>query len=587
MGLFSKKPLKEMLEQREDQILSNQISAIFYPDPTWAYEKDTNLPVMFNFSDKLGNIPYSAKWLGKKGKKAKAIGSSYHNEIVNIYTYIDVLDGRGARIDALVPFFVEMYGMKENLIDHCGDIHQIFKDASYDVAMTKLDRAIQLKHEGAFLIRRALQNVQNIGELFPYSITDDQRDDVVRIIDFCENQQSFLSRLLEEAKNLVNQISEMGNPKRIDYFELKTDIQSVVLWLAMHKVPWALRMYCDGSLTENSQFPIGYYYSRIDTNYFREEERRDKAYAYSIEKGLVLLKEAEKEYVDLKKSIQGKDQESTNLEDSLLSAAKELYHGGLYQKAFDVLMPLVDSNNREALQLCAQMLLNNQVRPVTWDLTFKLLESEYDRGNKSVCELLCSLYIKKGNITTATFWGNKGLENGYPDCAFILAQYYEKNSERYKDYLSKGAIAGSPICCYYVAMNHYSKRNGFLGKHYSARYYAQKALDGGIEEARDLIKAINDDERYWDAVNAYGKLAELENSRLQQEREQRERAEFWQKELQFISSLNDPFTARDSTGRVLTVDPRSATATDGSKTYSVSEENLKNLRVERILNRKD
>ena len=54
MGLFDKKPLIELLEQRPDQLLANYASALFLPDPTWAYEKKTGLPMMFRFSTRLG-----------------------------------------------------------------------------------------------------------------------------------------------------------------------------------------------------------------------------------------------------------------------------------------------------------------------------------------------------------------------------------------------------------------------------------------------------------------------------------------------------------------------------------------------------
>ena len=68
MGLFRKKPLVELLEQRQDGTLANQVSTLFYPDPTWAFEKDTGLPMAFRLSARLGDIPYSVRWLGKKEK---------------------------------------------------------------------------------------------------------------------------------------------------------------------------------------------------------------------------------------------------------------------------------------------------------------------------------------------------------------------------------------------------------------------------------------------------------------------------------------------------------------------------------------
>lgn len=594
------KNLEELLEQRPDQTLANQVKTLFYPDPAWAYEKDTGLPAMFRFSARLGDIPYSVKWLGKKEKHMKPIGKKFYDEIINIDTYLNILEKRGSSLDALVPFFVELYGMKENLIDQCGSLEQLFSDASYKSAMIKIDKAEKLKHAGVPIIRKALQNIPDIGLLFPYNDIEDQanRGQTSRIIEFCENQKQFLMGLLDEARIAYEKAAEASDPRRNDYFELQTDIRCVILWLAMHKVPWALRIYSNGTLIENSKggaearFPIGYYYTNTGSDYRGDFDSQNKVYAYSMEKTMSLLKAAENEYSEMKKQYRTASENSsasqsvsTTSVGPLLSAGKALYNSGLYQEAFDALRPLAEENDKEALQLCAAMLLENQVKPVGWDLTFRLLESEYDRGNLGISELLCSLYLKKGNRTNAVFWGERGARDGYPDCYFTLAQMYTKSSKEYNEYISKGAVAGSPICCYFHACNHYDRHWGFLGKHYSARKYAQKALDGGIKEAADLIREINDDEVYWDSVNERAKLAEIERFREQDERDRVERAAYWQKELSFLSSLNDPYTAIDSTGRMLTVDPNSATATDGSKTYNVSEENLKNMRVQRMLNR--
>ena len=336
-----------------------------------------------------------------------------------------------------------------------------------------------------------------------------------------------------------------------------------------------------------THFPIGYYYSNIDTEYHRDFERREKAYAYSIEKGLILLKEAENEYAKLRNQYRSaKGDKAADVPDVILAKGKALYEAAHYQAAFDTLRPLAEANHKEALRLCASMLLKNQVRPVDWELTFRLLESEYDRGNTGVSELICSLYQKKGSITNTFFWGERGIKDGFPDCAFTMAKLYPEGSEDYNRYIYKGAAAGSPICAFFAAWGYYDRRKGFLGYHTSARTYAQRALNGGIAEAAELLKIINEDEFHWESVNAAAKLAEMDRFREQEERDRQERALYLQKELEFRFSLNDPYTARDSTGRVLTVIPKTATATDGTNAYGVSEENLKNMRVQRILNRK-
>ena len=172
-----------MLEQRQDGTLANQVSTLFYPDPTWAFEKDTGLPMMFRLSARLGDIPYSVRWLGKKEKNVKPIGSAYYNENVNVYTYLDILRKRGSSRDALVPFFVELYGMKENLIDRCGTLEQLFADASYNAAMEKLAAAEKFHHGGAAIIRKALLAVRNKAELFPYQDVEDSTNrDMISII---------------------------------------------------------------------------------------------------------------------------------------------------------------------------------------------------------------------------------------------------------------------------------------------------------------------------------------------------------------------------------------------------------------------
>ena len=596
MGLFRKKPLVELLEQRQDGTLANQVSTLFYPDPTWAFEKDTGLPMMFRLSARLGDIPYSVRWLGKKEKNVKPIGSAYYNENVNVYTYLDILRKRGSSRDALVPFFVELYGMKENLIDRCGTLEQLFADASYNAAMEKLAAAEKFHHGGAAIIRKALLAVRNKAELFPYQDVEDStnRDMISRKLEFCEQQKQFLTALHEEAKSSYEKSKGQEKFGNSDLFDLMTEVKTAITWLAMHKVPWALRIYCDGRLLEEStgkiitHFPIGYYYSNIDTEYHRDFERREKAYAYSIEKGLILLKEAENEYAKLRNQYRSaKGDKAADVPDVILAKGKALYEAAHYQAAFDTLRPLAEANHKEALRLCASMLLKNQVRPVDWELTFRLLESEYDRGNTGVSELICSLYQKKGSITNTFFWGERGIKDGFPDCAFTMAKLYPEGSEDYKKYISKGAVAGSPICAFFAAWGYYDRRKGFLGYHTSARTYAQRALNGGIAEAAELLKIINEDEFHWESVNAAAKLAEMNRFREQEERDRQERALYLQKELEFRLSLNDPYTARDSTGRVLTVIPKTATATDGTNTYGVSEDNLKKMRVQRILNRKD
>ena len=403
MGLFRKKPLVELLEQRQDGTLANQVSTLFYPDPTWAFEKDTGLPMAFRLSARLGDIPYSVRWLGKKEKNVKPIGRAYYNENVNVYTYLDILRKRGSSRDALVPFFVELYGMKENLIDRCGTLEQLFADASYNAAMEKLAAAEKFHHGGAAIIRKALLAVRNKAELFPYQDVEDStnRDMISRKLEFCEQQKQFLTTLHEEAKSSYEKSKGQEKFGNSDLFDLMTEVKTAITWLAMHKVPWALRIYCDGRLLEEStgkiitHFPIGYYYSNIDTEYHRDFERREKAYAYSIEQGLILLKEAENEYAKLRNQYRSaKGDKAADVPDVILAKGKALYEAAHYQAAFDTLRPLAEANHKEALRLCASMLLKNQVRPVDWELTFRLLESEYDRGDTGVSELICSLYQK-------------------------------------------------------------------------------------------------------------------------------------------------------------------------------------------------
>ena len=592
MGLFAKKTLKELLEQRPDRTLANQVSAMFYPDPTWAFEKDTGLPVMFRFETSLGSVPYSVHWLGQKDKQTKAIGRDYHNETVNVYTYLDILGKRGCPMHALVPVFVELYGMKENLIDRCGSMERLFADASWASAMERLAKAEEMHHPGAVLVRKELQKIPKIEKLFPYSLSESFTE--TQIVEFCENQEPFLTGLLREARDRSEQATGPDNPAAEGYSELKNDIRTVILWLAMHKVPWALRAYCDGTLIEDSRkdarvhFPVGYYYSNIDPDYHRDFGRRDKAYAYSMEKSFALLKEADSEYAEMKKRISiAEGTEPTEDSDEILSSGTELYNNGHYQEAFDRLTPLAEENNADALHLCALMLLNGQVRPVGWSMTFRLLESEYDRGNTTVAELICDLYRKKGSRTSAVFWGERGLKDGFPDCMFILACMFQENSEEYLKYIHRGADAGSVICSYYWALDCYLNSNFSRTRLDNARANARKALDGGIEQARELLNAIDEKEREWDISEINVKLMEMDIQRDQDERDRRESADYWKKELKFLSSLNDPYTARDSTGRVLTVDPTKAEATDGTNTYKVSEVTLKNNRAERMLNRND
>lgn len=307
MGLFSKKTLNDLLEQRSDQLLADQVSPLFYPDPTWAYEKDTGLPMMFRFSAKLGDIPYSVEYLCSKNKDVKKIGQEYYDETVDAYTFLEILRKRHCSINALVPFFIELYGMKENLLDHCGTLEQLFADASFKAAKEWLDRP-ELNHAGQLPLVSAITGDLDRAALFPYAEFEenDDRNMSARKIDFIEHQKSFLTGLLKNARARYEELKDTDNPKKTDYHELMTDVRVVILWLAMHKVPWALRMYCDGTLLEDSngnitiEFPIGYYYSNIDTDYVRDFERRKKAYTYSVEKARVLLKEAEKEYAELK-----------------------------------------------------------------------------------------------------------------------------------------------------------------------------------------------------------------------------------------------------------------------------------------------
>ena len=310
MGLFSKKSFNELLEQRTDQRLADQVSPLFYPDPTWAYEKDTGLPVMFRFSARLGDIPSSVEYLCRKDQNVKKIGREYYDETVDAYTFLEILRKRNCHINALVPVFMELYGMKEDLLDRCGTLEQLFADASYQAACEWLDRAGS-SHAGTLLVVSAIADAPDLVALFPYEDLgkDDDRDMTARKIDFIERQEQFLTGLLEKARSRYEELKDSDGPKKTDYHELMTDVRVVILWLAMHKVPWALRMYCDGTLLKDSKgniltdFPIGYYYSNIDTDYVRDFERRGKAYAYSVEKARVLLEEAEREFAELQSGV--------------------------------------------------------------------------------------------------------------------------------------------------------------------------------------------------------------------------------------------------------------------------------------------
>ena len=299
MGLFDKKPLNELLEQRPDQLLANNASALFFPDPTWAYEKNTGLPMMFRFSARLGDIPIAERTLCKKDKGMDAIGRKYLKEQVDVHTFLDILKKRNCYINALIPMFMELYGMKEDLIDHCGTLEQLFADASYDAAMEAMEWAAK-NHAGAELFRQALSKAPDKNALFPYAgLEEDSRDMVTKKYDFCESQRVFLKDLLKDACQHYDKLKYTTDPKKNDYFELQTAVRVVILWLAMHKVSWAIKKYYDGSLmTDNKgevqkHFPLGYFYSNIDTNYFHDIALRNKAYAYSIEKANKLLQDAE------------------------------------------------------------------------------------------------------------------------------------------------------------------------------------------------------------------------------------------------------------------------------------------------------
>ena len=299
MGLFDKKPLNELLEQREDQLLANNASALFFPDPTWAYEKNTGLPMMFRFSARLRDIPIAERTLCKKDKGMDPIGRQNLKEQVDVHTFLDILKKRKCYTNALIPMFMELYGMKEDLIDHCGTLEQLFADASYVAAMEAREWA-ENNHAGEELFRQALFKAPDMKALFPYAgLEEDSRDMVTKKYEFCESQKIFLKNLLKDACQHYDKLKYTTDPKKNDYYELQTDVRVVILWLAMHKVSWAIKMYCDGSLmTDNKgevqkHFPLGYFYSNIDTDYFQDGALRNKAYAYSIEKANNLLRDAE------------------------------------------------------------------------------------------------------------------------------------------------------------------------------------------------------------------------------------------------------------------------------------------------------
>ena len=299
MGLFDKKPLNELLEQREDQLLANNASALFFPDPTWAYEKNTGLPMMFRFSARLRDIPIAERTLCKKDKGMDPIGRQNLKEQVDVHTFLDILKKRKCYTNALIPMFMELYGMKEDLIDHCGTLEQLFADASYVAAMEAREWA-ENNHAGEELFRQALFKAPDMKALFPYAgLEEDSRDMVTKKYEFCESQKIFLKNLLKDACQHYDKLKYTTDSKKNDYYELQTDVRVVILWLAMHKVSWAIKMYCDGSLmTDNKgevqkHFPLGYFYSNIDTDYFHDGALRNKAYAYSIEKANNLLRDAE------------------------------------------------------------------------------------------------------------------------------------------------------------------------------------------------------------------------------------------------------------------------------------------------------
>ena len=314
MGLFDKKPLNELLEQRPDQLLANYASALFLPDPTWAYEKKTGLPMMFRFSTRLGDIPLAARTLRKKEQDMEAVGRKNFKEVVDVHTFLDILKKRKSYANALIPMFMGLYGMKEDLVDHCGTLDQLFADASYDDGM-EAGKWAENNHAGEELFRKTLLGMDASKELFPFAKfegEEDSRDMITKKIDYIESQRKFLKTLLTEACQHYDKLKYTTDPKKDDYFELQTDVRGVILWLAMHKVPWALKMYCDGSLMTGNKgevqkhFPLGYFYSNIDTNIFHNMDFRNKTYAYSIEKANALLAEAEVEYEELKKLQKGR-----------------------------------------------------------------------------------------------------------------------------------------------------------------------------------------------------------------------------------------------------------------------------------------
>lgn len=309
MGLFSKKSLTELLEQRPNQLLANHATALFFPDPTWAFEKDTGLPMMFRFSARLSDIPLAVRSLRKKEAGMDAIGRKEMKEVVDVNTFQSILKKRGCYTNALVPMFMELYGMKEDLVDHCGTLEQLFADASYEAAMEAMEWAAK-NHAGAELFRQALSKAPDKNALFPYAgLEEDSRDMVTKKYDFCESQRVFLKNLLADACRHYDDLKHTTDPKKNDYYELQTALRVVILWLAMHKVPWALKMYCDGSLMTGNKgevqkhFPLGYFYSNIDTNYFHDIALRNKAYAYSIEKANDLLRSAEIDRAEMIKQM--------------------------------------------------------------------------------------------------------------------------------------------------------------------------------------------------------------------------------------------------------------------------------------------
>ena len=194
--------------------------------------------------------------------------------------------------------------------------------------------------------------------------------------------------------------------------------------------------------------------------------------------------------------------------DAQMAVAEAYFKGiGVLPSAIESLHWLekaADKNKHASVQI-VNMYMNGYGIPQNKEKGFEIAEKYANKGNEIQMFNLAGYYLNgvgtNANLDKAIECYEKAYEMGYLEAPYFLGYIYQtnqevKDTEKMLKWYQTAADINDARACYNLAYIYYDG-SVVVKDNKKALEYANKALQYGLEQAKDLIELINSDNGYF------------------------------------------------------------------------------------------